>query len=126
VTDSHNLDSLERLVDVARAWPNTHVYLAPLEAQSFSDDAAALDYQKERQWKWPLVPGENGYIGPIASWVGAGQINYFDPRRADPNETFTYPVRDLTRNAQTSMAYHEHWWFGKLGNGSQIEPCNYT
>lgn len=81
---------------------------------------------KERQWKWPLVPGENGYIGPIASWVGAGQTSYFDPRRADPNDTFTYPVRDLTRNAQTSMSYHEHWWFGKLGNGSQIEPGNYT
>lgn len=44
MTDSHNLDSLERLADVARAWPNTHVYLAPLEPQSFSDDAAALDY----------------------------------------------------------------------------------
>ncbi|KAH6693713.1 subtilase [Plectosphaerella plurivora] len=79
----------------------------------------------ERQWKWPLVPGENGYIGPAASWYGAGQVNWF-PANEDPDETYTYPRRDLFRNAQTTQSYHEHWWFGKLGNGSQIEPGKYT
>jgi hypothetical protein len=81
---------------------------------------------KERQFKWPLVPGENGYIGPVASWVGAGQVSNFNPSFYDPDETYTYPRRDLFRNAQTTQAYHEHWWFGKLGNGSQIEPGKYT
>jgi hypothetical protein len=80
---------------------------------------------KEHRWTYPPVPGENGYIGTVASWIGAGQASYFDPRRADPNETYSFPETNLFRNAQASNAYHEFWWFGKLGNGSQIEPGKY-
>ncbi|GKT44376.1 uncharacterized protein ColSpa_04557 [Colletotrichum spaethianum] len=36
------------------------------------------------------------------------------------------PQVDLFRNAQTQNSYHEFWWFGKLGNGTQIELGNYT
>ena len=50
----------------------------------------------------------------------------FDPSVDNPDETFTYPRTDLIRNAQTTATYHEFWWFGKLGNGSQIEPGKYT
>ena len=79
----------------------------------------------ENRYTYPPVEGENGYIGTVASWYGAGQINYFDPRRADPNETYSFPRIDLFRNAQATNAYHEFWWFGKLGNGSQIENGKY-
>ncbi|GJC94506.1 serin endopeptidase [Colletotrichum higginsianum] len=68
----------------------------------------------ERRWEYPPVPGRNGYIGPATSHVVAGSVSYFDPNI------------DLYRNAQTQASYHEFWWFGKLGNGSQIELGNYT
>lgn len=72
------------------------------------------------------MPGQNGYIGPATSWVGAGSVNWIDLRYDDPDDTWTYPQVDLFRNAQTQNSYHEFWWFGKLGNGSQIEPGTYT
>lgn len=56
----------------------------------------------------------------------AGSVSYFDPNVYDPDDTWTYPEVDLYRNAQTQASYHEFWWFGKLGNGSQIELGNYT
>ncbi|KAJ9149758.1 Subtilisin-like protein [Pleurostoma richardsiae] len=74
----------------------------------------------ESQWSYPPVPGENGYIGPATYWVGVGSTSYFDPRYYDPNDTATYPVTDIYRSSP------EFWWFGKLGNGSQIELGNYT
>ncbi|PVH88760.1 subtilase [Cadophora sp. DSE1049] len=80
----------------------------------------------ERDWVYPPVVGQNGYIGPATCWVGAGQVSYFDLRYYDPDETWTYPDTDVYRNAQTTASYHEYWWFGKLGNGSQIEVGNYT
>ncbi|KAG8165902.1 hypothetical protein KVR01_004454 [Diaporthe batatas] len=80
----------------------------------------------EEQWEYPPVPGENGYIGPATSHVQAETLSVFDPSRYDPDDTFTYPVMDLNRNAQTQNAAHQFWWFGKLGNGSQIELGNYT
>ncbi|KAK1518253.1 subtilase [Colletotrichum abscissum] len=80
----------------------------------------------DRQWQYPPVPGQNGYIGPATSHVVAGSVSYFDPSRYDPDDTWTYPQVDLYRNAQTQASYHEFWWFGKLGNGSQIELGNYT
>ncbi|KZL83276.1 serin endopeptidase [Colletotrichum incanum] len=80
----------------------------------------------ERQWEYPPVPGKNGYIGPATSHVVAGSVSYFDPNVYDPDDTWTYPQVDLYRNAQTQASYHEFWWFGKLGNGSQIELGNYT
>ncbi|KAI1107937.1 subtilisin-like protein [Jackrogersella minutella] len=72
----------------------------------------------ESQWSYPPVEGENGYIGPATSWTGSS--GYFDPRIDDPNDTFTYP---LTENLRGGW---DHWWFGKLGNGSQIANGNYT
>ncbi|KAK2022798.1 subtilase [Colletotrichum zoysiae] len=77
----------------------------------------------ERQWVYPPVVGQNGYVGTAASWVGAGQVQTFDPAQNDPNDTFNYPLTDVERDAAGS--YHEHWWFGKLGNGSQIAPGEY-
>ncbi|KAI0135175.1 subtilisin-like protein [Daldinia grandis] len=72
----------------------------------------------ESQWYYPPVEGENGYIGPAASWNGQGAT--FDDRYYDPNDTFTYPRTDTLRGGW------DHTWFGKLGNGSQIANGNYT
>ncbi|KAK0383973.1 hypothetical protein NLU13_8062 [Sarocladium strictum] len=80
---------------------------------------------KEHQWRYPPVVGQNGYIGTVAGWNGATTNINFDPRRHDANDTFNFPDTNLFRNAQASNSYHEFWWFGKLGNGSQIELGKY-
>ncbi|KAI9150099.1 Minor extracellular protease vpr [Paramyrothecium foliicola] len=78
----------------------------------------------ERQWVYPPVVGENGYVGSVASWVGSGSVVTFDPAFNDPDETFTYPLTNVARNNAASTS--QHWWFGKLGDGTQIEPGTYT
>ncbi|KAI1253589.1 hypothetical protein MGN70_005799 [Eutypa lata] len=78
----------------------------------------------ESLWSYPPVEGENGYIGTVASWIGSDSVGYFDPDLYDPDETFTYPRTDTIRSR--NGGYTSHWWFGKLGNGSQIELGTYT
>ncbi|KEY70826.1 hypothetical protein S7711_08526 [Stachybotrys chartarum IBT 7711] len=78
----------------------------------------------ERSWVYPPVPGQNGYIGSVASWVGSGSVSQINPEFDNPDDTYTYPETNTPRNTATS--YYEHWWFGKLGNGTQIAPGNYT
>lgn len=80
----------------------------------------------ESSWTYPPIPGVNGYIGPATCWLDVDSTSVFDPALYSPNDTFTFPDREVFRNAQTTLAYHEYWWFGKLGNGSQIELGNYT
>ncbi|KAK6213860.1 subtilase [Colletotrichum tabaci] len=76
----------------------------------------------ERQWVYPPVVGENGYVGSGAYWVGSGQAPFFDPSRWDPEDTLSYPKINQPR----SNFNFENWWFGKLANGSQIAVGNYT
>ncbi|KAI9164185.1 subtilase [Paramyrothecium foliicola] len=77
----------------------------------------------ERKWSWPLTPGKNGYVGTVHGLdKSTGSVDY-------PNVTVTFPVVWVNRNADTSenQLYHEYWWpEGKLGDGSQIKPGNYT
>lgn len=42
--------------------------------------------------------------------------------RWDPDNTLPYPKTNLPRSKHES----EHWWLGKLANGSQIAVGNYT
>ncbi|KAL0936358.1 subtilase [Colletotrichum truncatum] len=76
----------------------------------------------ERQWAYPPVVGEKGYIGSGAYWVGSGQAPFFDPTRWDPDETLSYPKIDLPR----SNFNFENWWFGKLANGTKLSLGNYV
>ncbi|KAK2031954.1 subtilase [Colletotrichum zoysiae] len=76
----------------------------------------------ERQWVYPPVVGEGGYVGSGAYWVGSGQTPFFDPGMWDPDETLSYPKVNQGR----SNFNIENWWFGKLANGSQIAVGNYT
>ncbi|KAF4918749.1 Subtilisin DY [Colletotrichum viniferum] len=76
----------------------------------------------ESDWTYPLVAGENGYIGSGAYWAGSGQAPFFDPSRWDPDDTLSYPKVEQPRGSGNS----ENWWFGKLANGSQVALGNYT
>ncbi|KAK1964913.1 subtilase [Colletotrichum sublineola] len=76
----------------------------------------------ERQWVYPPVVGENGYVGSGAYWRGSGQAPDFDPSMWDPEETLSYPKINQARG---NFAV-ENWWFGKLANGSKIAIGNYT
>ena len=78
----------------------------------------------ESQWTYPPIPGKGGFIGPVASWVDSGDFWAFDPDTYDPNNTFTYPITNQYRSL--AGRYYEHWWYGKLGNGSQIAVGNYV
>ncbi|KAK1987048.1 subtilase [Colletotrichum cereale] len=76
----------------------------------------------ERQWAYPPVVGQAGYVGSGAYWIGSGQVPFFDRSRWDPEETLSYPKINEGR----SNFNFENWWFGKLANGSQIAVGNYT
>ncbi|WDK19144.1 subtilase [Colletotrichum graminicola] len=76
----------------------------------------------ERQWVYPPVAGEGGYVGSGAYWIGSGQTPFFDQSRWDPDETLSYPKVNQGR----SNSNYQNWWFGKLANGSQIAIGNYT
>jgi subtilisin family serine protease len=77
----------------------------------------------ERKWSWPLVPGKNGYVGTVHGIdKSTGSVDY-------PNITVTFPVLWVNRNADAAelQLNHEYWWpEGKLGDGSEIQPGNYT
>ncbi|KAH7305870.1 subtilase [Stachybotrys elegans] len=78
----------------------------------------------ERSWTYPPVAGQNGFIGSAAVWSGSGAVPFFDPSLYDPNETITYPLTNSARTVRAGV--DEHWWFGRLGNGSYIAPGTYT
>ncbi|KAK8088381.1 hypothetical protein PG997_003342 [Apiospora hydei] len=77
----------------------------------------------EREWKWPLKAGENGYVGTVHGIdKSTGSVDY-------PNITVTFPVTWAHRNADQAQLQlnHEYWWpEGKLGNGEKIKSGNYT
>ncbi|KEY74489.1 hypothetical protein S7711_10171 [Stachybotrys chartarum IBT 7711] len=75
---------------------------------------------RERNWEYPPVVGENGYVGSAAYWAYSANY-YFEPGVDDPNDVLPMPVHYLTRQYA-----HFYSWFGKLANGTQIAPGNYT
>ncbi|KAL9948823.1 hypothetical protein ACHAO5_001375 [Verticillium nonalfalfae] len=77
---------------------------------------------RERRWKYPPVVGENNYVGSVASFDVYNNLNYpvFDPASNDENNTFSYPLQDVSRDAP-----YESWWLGRLANGSTIAPGKY-
>lgn len=75
----------------------------------------------ERKWKWPLVQGQNGYIGTATFWRGS-QATWFDGEKDDSNDIVNFP--DMYLNRQYS---HFYIWLGQLTNGSVIASGrNYT
>lgn len=77
---------------------------------------------RERQWKYPPVIGENGYVGPVAGWANPSNRALFDPAKDETEDTFTFPLSNTYRTVDVADAYH---WLGKLGNGTQIAKGKY-
>lgn len=76
---------------------------------------------------YPPTLGSNEYIGSVAPWAGSGSFSTFNPARHNASDTFTLPVQNQARNALVSGGFTTtYFWFGKLGNGSYIEPGDYT
>ncbi|KAG9250584.1 peptidase S8/S53 domain-containing protein [Emericellopsis atlantica] len=77
-------------------------------------------YWDEANWVLPTTPGLGGYIGSATSFRDAELYWYFDPNTMDKDDTVAFPI---TRAPRGQGSY---WWFGKLANGSYIQPGNYT
>ncbi|KAI8173579.1 Minor extracellular protease vpr [Colletotrichum sp. SAR 10_75] len=78
----------------------------------------------ERDWKYPPVVGEAGFVGAATSWSKALGKNYIDPSVDDPNDLITLPMRDVSRDI-VGLYGTELWWLGRLANGTQIAPGKY-
>ncbi|RSL45191.1 hypothetical protein CEP54_014377 [Fusarium duplospermum] len=83
---------------------------------------------KESEWKWPLTPGKNNYVGSGTWWVGMGQVpKWFDDQGWNPDETTDYPlVNEGRAAAMPGYDKREYWWFGKLANGTKIARGEYV
>ncbi|KAG4438387.1 hypothetical protein IFR05_006149 [Cadophora sp. M221] len=79
---------------------------------------------KERDWKYPPVVGQAGYVGSATSWAQAGQKSVFDSSVDSADDLLALPLRDLHRDLSGSFGT-ELWWFGRLANGTQISPGKY-
>ncbi|KXJ86988.1 peptidase S8/S53 domain-containing protein [Microdochium bolleyi] len=71
----------------------------------------------EDKWTYPPTTS-SGYIGAATGFTRA--TGSFNPATQNASNTFTFPALDVEHGGG------EYWWFGKLGNGSQIAPGNYT
>ncbi|KAF6809665.1 serine endopeptidase [Colletotrichum musicola] len=78
----------------------------------------------ERDWKYPPVVDEAGFVGAATSWSKASGKNQIDPAVDDPDDVITLPMRDVPRDIVGRYGV-ELWWLGKLANGTQIAPGKY-
>lgn len=79
---------------------------------------------KELEWYYPPVSGKKGYIGSVSYWEYSGEVTVYDASLY-PNTTVTFPLADLARST-VDDSDEQYWWFGGLGNGSQIMPGDYV
>ncbi|KAF4774819.1 subtilase [Colletotrichum scovillei] len=90
-------------------------------------DIYETDFDEARDWEYPPVSGQRGYIGSATSWASAGKTSSFNPARHNASDTFSFPETDVARNALTTGGFTTaYYWFGKLGDGSVMAPGNYT
>ncbi|KAH8892393.1 subtilisin-like serine protease [Thozetella sp. PMI_491] len=81
---------------------------------------------QEKNWKYPPVVGEGGYIGAATYWINSDSYWAFDNTTMDKETTIPFPLTDLTRTSTWNYYSQGFWWFGKLANGTYIAPGNYT
>jgi hypothetical protein len=81
---------------------------------------------RERQWQYPPVVGQNGYVGSVAAWASAASVDVFNPAIHNPDATFSFPIGNLPRNAENANTQSRYYWFGKLANGTQIANGRYV
>ncbi|KAL5606877.1 hypothetical protein BROUX41_003254 [Berkeleyomyces rouxiae] len=82
---------------------------------------------KETDWEYPPVVGSKGYLGSATYWKRSNSL-FFDTKRnsSDPNDTVNFPEVNMPRNADYTTYKRSFFWFGKLANGSQIDPGKYS
>ncbi|GKT65516.1 minor extracellular protease VPR [Colletotrichum tofieldiae] len=78
----------------------------------------------ERDWKYPPVVGQAGFVGAATSWAKASGKAFIDPSVDDPNDIVTLPMRDVPRDI-VGLYGVELWWLGRLANGTHIAPGKY-
>nr|AAS45251.1 subtilisin-like serine protease [Verticillium dahliae] len=88
-------------------------------------DIYETNYQ-EKNWKYPPVVGQNGYIGSATFSPYASSFSNFDPATMDKNRVLPFPVGDIERTTSWDEVTERFWWLGKLANGTDIAPGNYT
>ncbi|WYZ35953.1 hypothetical protein EsH8_X_000600 [Colletotrichum jinshuiense] len=107
------------------------------EVQDFPDLYARIQYAtrelrwdifeaswQERDWRYPPVVGQAGFVGAATSWSKAANRNFFDPSVDDPTDVITLPMRDVPRDI-AGLYGVQLWWLGRLANGTQIAPGKY-
>lgn len=78
----------------------------------------------ERDWKYPPVVGQAGYVGSATSWSEASGSVVFDPSKDDVNDLLSLPLNNIPRDI-SGVYGTELWWLGRLANGTQISPGKY-
>ncbi|CAM1503807.1 Fc.00g013980.m01.CDS01 [Cosmosporella sp. VM-42] len=79
------------------------------------------DWWTENSWIYPPNISEySGYVGSATSMRDAENFWQFDPTINDKDDTVSFPLKRVSRGFQN------FWWFGKLANGTQIRPGNYS
>ena len=73
--------------------------------------------------------GEAGYIGSATTWARSSVEN-FNPNRHDPQDTVAFPLGTFGRDLApvrfgATLGHHRVDWFGKLANGTQLDPGRY-
>ncbi|KAH8706750.1 peptidase S8/S53 domain-containing protein [Ilyonectria robusta] len=74
----------------------------------------------EALWHYPPKVGERGYVGSATTYQDSDQFWFFSPSVNDIEDTVPFPLTRVVRG------FRLFWWFGKLANGTQIAPGNYT
>jgi hypothetical protein len=108
-----------------------------VEAQDFPRAFARLQYATrelrwdiyeaswtERQWTYPPVVGEKGYLGAVAGWAEAGWNSVFDPEANDRDSVVATPLRNLPRSVVGRRGV-DLWWLGRFANGTDVTPGRY-
>lgn len=70
--------------------------------------------------------GQNGYVGSATFSPYASSFGNFDPATMDKNRVLPFPVGDIERTTSWDEVTERFWWLGKLANGTDIAPGNYT
>ncbi|TLD15296.1 hypothetical protein PspLS_10770 [Pyricularia sp. CBS 133598] len=88
----------------------------------------------ESKWTYPLTPGANGFVDAVSHYTGPSlsqEGNFGAPpyNLSDPfysSQMAPFPQRFLSRHSTFNPGEQKYWWMGKMANGSQITPGNYT
>ncbi|KAH8892987.1 putative minor extracellular protease vpr [Thozetella sp. PMI_491] len=79
---------------------------------------------KERDWVYPPVPGQNGFIGSATFYPHSIFKIFFDPDVDDESNYVAFPLHNLRRTLWQEYG-NEFWWLGRLANGTRLSLGTY-